>query len=118
MRDIEPEEIAPIVNLVNDFEEKSGGHDSEYGDLGDITWNTRKYSTEDYLTVNIKFGNWTFWNGDQLQAFMDRVNEFAENHDNRNSRIYYLSQDREVNVSLKLPENSTHNSTEGGSSGR
>ncbi len=104
MRDVQPEEIAPLVNLVNDLVEKSGGHESDYGSLGEIIWSTKKYPSDDFLTVNIKFENWTFWNGDQLQALMDRVNEFAENHDNQRSRIFYLKQDREVNVSLEIPE--------------
>lgn len=110
IRDIQPEEIAPIVNLVNDLEEKSGGHESEYGSLGDITWSTRKYSSDEYLTVRIKFDNWTFWNGNQLQALINRVNKFAEKHDNRNSRIYYMKQGSPVSVSLKLPEDNTQKS--------
>lgn len=102
MRDIQPEELAPIVNLVNELENGSGGHDSQYGRLGDITW--KADPRDDYLYVNIKFHGWTFWNGEQLQNLMDRVNRFAEEHDNkRNNRIYYLSEDREVNVSLELP---------------
>lgn len=92
------------MNLVNDLEQNSGGHEIKYGRLGDITWSTKKYPSDDYLTVNIKFDSWMFWNGDQLQALMDRVNKFAENHDNQRSRIFYLKQDREVSVSLEIPE--------------
>jgi hypothetical protein len=115
VRDIQPEEIAPLVNLVNDLEEKSGGHESEYGSLGDITWSTKKYPSDDSLTVNIKFDSWTFWKGDQLQALMNRVNEFAENHDNQSSRIFYLEQDREVSISLEIPEEKTEGENPDGS---
>ncbi|MFU1780210.1 hypothetical protein ACM16X_02385 [Haloarcula japonica] len=114
---IDGDDLEPIVNLVAELEEGSGGHDSKYGSLPSITWEYTDRSSRDnpHLRVTVSIESWTFWNGEQLENFMERVREFAVEHDNADGRIFYIQQDKPLSFSLKIPLN--ENTDEGENQG-
>jgi hypothetical protein len=97
--------LEPIVNLVVELDEGSGGHDSKYGSIDSITWEYKNRSHRDdpYLWIGVTIENWTFWNGEQLDNFMEKVREFADEHGNIEDQIFYIKKDKPLKFSLEIP---------------
>lgn len=102
---LDAEQVAPIVNLVSELKEGTGGHDSKYGSLESITWSfmDRTGRDEPHIRIQVKIEHWHFWDGEQLQRLKDRVEEFADEHGNVEDRIFYLKRDKPLSFSLEIP---------------
>ncbi len=99
---IEPEDVAPIVELVAELEDGSGGHESRYGTVSDITWSFNDSSLYDYVKVHIQLENWRFWNGEQLDNLRQRIDEFEENHERFQKDTFFLEQGKPVKFGIKI----------------
>ena len=88
-----------------ELDEGRGGHNSKYGSLESISWEykNRSHREDPYLWIGVTIESWTFWNGEQLDNFMEKVREFADEYGNIADRIFYIKKDHPLKFSLEIP---------------